>query len=88
MDFILENLGIITGMLFGVSAVGGFLIRALAKANKAIALLDKTKDLLDVTVNSLSDGKMTKEELLAIKAKGKKVEHQFRLLIGRAEPLE
>lgn len=88
MDFIIENIGALTGFLFGITAIGGLLAQAVLKANKAIALLDKTKDLLDITVDSLSDGKITKEELEAIKAKGKKVEHQFRLLIGRAEPRE
>ena len=80
---VMDNLGLLSGVVLGLAAVAPFLVTAQKKLIKAIDLVTMVKALLEVVLDSLSDGKITAEEVEAVRKQAREVEQQFRLLIGK-----
>ena len=80
---VMDNLGLLSGIVLGLAAVAPFLVTAQKKLVKAIDLVMMIKALLEVVLDSLSDGKITAEEVEAVRKQAREVEQQFRLLIGK-----
>lgn len=78
MEFNLETIitSVITGIL-SITAVSAFLIRYLGKASKYANIAKEAVEALTAVVNSLKDGKLSTEEIEAIK---KEIE-EFKLAI-------
>lgn len=84
-EWIASNLGILTSLVIGALTVWGFWGKAMVKVQKAYDMVAHTKTLLDIVLDSLQDGQITKEELTAIQKQAKEVEDEFRRLIGRKD---
>ena len=82
-DVIMDNLGLLSGIVLGLAAVAPFLVTAQKKLIKAIDLVTMIKALLEGVLDSLSDGKITAEQVEAVRKQAREVEQQFRLLIGK-----
>ena len=82
-DVIMDNLGLLSGIVLGLAAVTPFLVAAQKKLIKAIDLVSMIKALMEIVLDSLADGKITAEEVEAVRKQAREVEQQFRLLIGK-----
>ena len=87
-EMIMNNLGTLTAIIFGIGAVASVVGVFKVKLAEAIGLIAQTKSLLDIVLGSLDDGQITKEEYSAIVEQAKIVERKFRILIGRKKAAE
>ena len=66
MDWLLNNIGLISGFALSISVVAFY-------GGKILAVLKETAELLQVTVSAFADSKLTKEEVTSIIKEAKEV---------------
>lgn len=66
MDWLLDNVSVITGLLLGIGVVGFY-------GSKVLVVLKETVELLQVTIDKFADSELTKDELKEIIKEAKDV---------------
>jgi len=83
LDLVMDNIEAITGIILGLGVLIPYINFVKNKMAKAIRLLSETGLLLSILLDSLEDGKLTKQEIEAIIAQYKVIEDEVKKLIGK-----
>ncbi len=78
MDWLLDNISLISGFILSIGIIAFY-------GNKILAVLKETAELLQVTANAFANAKLTKEEIAAIIKEAKEVVAAIKAVTKKSE---